>query len=297
MKAFKIVFNILGILTAAFLSLLLFATLLTAPLVSSAASFLKSDTLYKVIKNIDITNLLNSSVNSQQQISAELLNELMETEFVEDVITLYTNNLFNALDQNNNKLAITSEDITTLTNKHFTELLPIVKAYIGTDLPIPDEELQIYAQQYIANLAPDIASMLPTLDDFGIDDSVITVLHNLHSGKTLKSLLIITGILSFLVFVCRFPRFKGFIWLGITYMCSAIVLFLFAFTVKSTGISLFTDLIPISKIIVTPFFSGLTSNIFKDAGIIFGIAVIFILIFILGRKLFGQKQAIPQITA
>lgn len=298
MKVIKTIFNILGILAATVLSLLLVVMLLATPLVSTASSFLKSDTLHKVVKSIDFASIFTASgISDQTQIKAEIINELMETEFVGDIISLYVDTLFTSLEENNTQVAVTAEDITTLADKHFDELLPIVKAQIGTDLPLPDEEIQKYAQQYITTLAPDVAAMLPSLDDLGVDETVITVLHNLYSGKVLKTLLLAISILSFLVLLCRFPRFKGFMWLGITYLCSSLLLFLFAFAVKTTGISLFTDLLPISKVIVSPLFSSLTSGIFKGAGIVFGLAAVFIIIFILGRKLLCKKEPAQQMAA
>ena len=298
MKVLKILLNIFGILTAFILSLLLAAILLTTPLVSTASSFLKPESLYKVLKTIDFAYFFQASDDSQLgQLNPKLLNELLETEFAEDVITLYVNNLLNALENIDAGTALTPDDITKLADEHITELLPIVKSQIGIDLPLTDEQIQTYAQQYIGNIAPEIASMLPTLGDFGIDNTILTILHNLHSGKALRSLLLVAGILSFLVLLCRFPRFKGFMWLGVTYLCSSLFLFLLAFTVKSTGISLFTELIPISKIIVAPFFSGLTAGVFRGASIILGFAAAFIIIFILGRKLFCQKKSSTQLAA
>ncbi len=298
MKVLNILGNILGILIAILLSLILFASLLTTPLVSTATSFLNSDTLYKVVKNIDFTLFFANTDNSQQnQLPAEILNELMKTEFAEDMITLYTDSLFNSLSENNTTVSVAAEDISTLANEHIDELLPILKTKIGVALPLSDSEIQQYAKQYIDELAPEIASMLPTLSDLNIDDTIVSVLHNLYTGKVMRSLLFMIGLLSFLILLCRFPRFKGFMWLGITYFCSASILFLFAFTVKSTGISLLTEFIPISSIIVTPFFSGITSGVFKGAGIIFALAICFIIIFILGRRLLPKAKTVQKTAA
>ena len=285
MKVLKVLCNIFGILAATFLSFFLFMTLLATPIASTAASILNSDGLYKAVKTIDFAQFFAQTGQTQQnQLHGEIFNDLMQTELVKDIITLYTDNLFQALEENNKDVALTATDISDLAKKHLDELLPIVKTKVGMEIPLSDNELQHYAEQYIEELAPEIASMLPTLHDLIIEPSVLTALHNLYSGKFVKTLLFVIGILSFLVLLCRFPRFKGFMWLGITYLFSGILLFLFAFTIKTTGISLFTELIPISKIIVTPFFAGLTSGVFKGAGILFALAATFIVIFILGRK-------------
>jgi len=291
MNVLKVIFNIFGILAASLLSLILFATLFTTPIISTAASFLNSDTLYKIVKTIDYIQFIPKTDNPQQnQLQAEIINELIDTKFVEDIITMYTDNLFHALEENNTDVALTAADISAVANKHFDELLPIFKARIGIDLPLSDSEIQQYAKQYIDELAPEIASMFPTLSDLNIEPSVLTALHNLYSGIVVKSFLFVIGILSFLVLLCRFPRFKGFMWLGITYLCAAAFLFLLTFTVKTTGISLFTELIPISSIIVKPFFAALTAEVFKGAGIIFALAAGFIFIFIFGRKHLSETQ-------
>ncbi len=303
MKIIKGIFNVLGIFLAILFSIILIVMLIVTPTISAVSSFLRADTLHNVIKNIDASEMLRNFGGEQlpTQINgmdvSSIMDELMESELVEDILTIYTDNLFATIEGSNTASSLNAESIEAILNKHIDNLIPMVKTQIGTDLPLTDENIKTLATPMIASMVPSLLTMLPSLEDLGLDATTIKILQNLYNGNYLKYMLLASGLLSLLILLFRFPRFKGFMWLGVTYLLSAV--FVLGLSVLTKTSDLLTTVVgDVSEIefILIPLLTTLSQELFKGAGIIAILGIVYILIFVLGQKLTKKKTA-PQALA
>ena len=90
MKVLKGIANVFGVLLALVLSLVLFVMLITAPVISAAGSFTETDTLKKVVKNIDYKELLAGmdmeEAMGESGLDPELIATVMESGMMDDLV-------------------------------------------------------------------------------------------------------------------------------------------------------------------------------------------------------------------
>lgn len=289
MKILKAVFNILGIFVATLFSLLLVALLVVTPMISTASSFLKADTIHSIVKKIDFSAFADSlpEING---IDTSFLHEFMETELMEDVLTLYIDGTFAILEGEKAQAALTSDAFKSIAEEHMDELLPIVKSYAGTDIPLSDKSLQLIVNQLIDTMVPNVLSMLPTLEELGLDAPAISFLKKLYNGTYLKFMIFVIAAFSLLVVLCRFPRFKGFMWLGVVYLISAVLVFLISLLFKSGGRIALVEPTTLFMSIINPLLSILSTEMLKATCIMALLGIVFIIIFVIGRKVLLLKH-------
>ena len=78
-------------------------------------------------------------------------------------------------------------------------------------------------------------------------------------------------------------------WLGVVYVLSAIVVFLASFGMGGAGAVLVSVAGPMAELVAEPVLSILSAELFKGAGIFAAMALVFILIYILGRKIVSMQ--------
>ena len=110
MKVLKGIANVFGILLALVLSLVLFVMLITTPLASAAGSFMQTETLKKVVKNIDYAELFTDMEivgdMSETGLDPEMIATLMESGMVEDIVELYADGVFDMLEGKTDEIAL-----------------------------------------------------------------------------------------------------------------------------------------------------------------------------------------------
>ena len=304
MKIIKAIFNVLGIFLATLFSIILIVMLIVTPTVSAVSSFLRADTLHNVVKNIDANELLRNfggdrlptEINGMDVSS--IIDELLKSEMVEDILSIYIENIFSTIEGSNSASGPTAETIEGILNKHIDSLLPMVKAQIGTEVPLTDENIKMMAKTMIKSLVPNFMTMLPTLEDLGLDPTTIRILQNLYNGNYFKYMLFASGLVSLLILLLRFPRFKGFMWLGVVYLLSAILVFMISLLTKTSDVlnTIAGDMSEI-EFILTPLLVTLAQELSKGAGIIAILGIVCILIFAIGRKLTPKQSAEQSLAA
>ena len=102
MKVLKGIANVFGVLLALVLSLVLFVMLITAPVISAAGSFTETDTLKKVVKNIDYKELLAGmdmeEAMGESGLDPELIATVMESGMMDDLVEVYADGIFDLLE-------------------------------------------------------------------------------------------------------------------------------------------------------------------------------------------------------
>ncbi|MBQ8813189.1 MAG: hypothetical protein IJZ85_01645 [Lachnospiraceae bacterium] len=295
MKALKVIANIFGVLIALVLSLILTVFLIASPVISAATSFMQSDTLRKVVKNIDYTEMVMANEElaaslSESGIDGAMLESLLDTEMVEEILTVYVDSVFAVLEGEADRITLTEETINKIIQEHIDELLPIVKAYIGDQYPITDEMLKPMVSEMMEDYAGDIVLMLPDADDLGLDAEMIELISLTRNGTVLIGVVAVAAVLSLLILLCRFVRFKGFMWLGVEYLLSAAVTLLAAFGMGSATKAMLVSAAPGSEVIAEPILAVVSAELLKGGGVLAGLAVLFILIFALGRVMLKKRR-------
>lgn len=295
MKALKIILNIFGILLAIVFSILTFASLVSTPVISTGTALLQPDTLQKVLTEMDLSKPLESTLKKSapaelSELDADFVNDLIGSDLVGDILTLYTDNLLGVLEDDRME-RINQAQIHKLLEKHMPDLVTMVRSSLPEEVPVSDAEITDYA---IATIEPALVSMvaeLPDLEDMGVDETALTTIHMLYNGTLVKLSLGLVAVLSLLVVLLRFPRFKGFLWLGITYLAAAVTLVL-----ASKQADTFVDTLLPSETTDTlgfaldPIVNLIKNHMNTGARNIAICSGVFILIFVLGRILLSMSK-------
>lgn len=295
MKAFKFILNFFGILLAIILSIITLGTLIITPIISSASSFLQTDTLHKMISDINLSDMFESYIteaapDSWDDLDVEFIDEFMSSELVKDIIDLYLNNLLGIVEQDRID-SINQAQIDMLLNKHMPEMISIIRPRIPAELPVTDAEITQYATSALTPILVELVALLPTLEDLGLDSTTISILHMLHNGTLLRYTIYAVLILSLLIVLCRFPRFKGFGWLSVAYLLATLILFLLGQNAQNIISALLSEeFLEKTDFLLQPLLNLFRSNFLFVARNTLIVAVTCLLVFILGRKLSSLRK-------
>lgn len=295
MKVFKIIMNIFGIIAASFLSILLVIILMATPLISAVSAFFEGENIHKILSGIDYAKIIEAEIGEKEfsgetELETEIINDLMESDMMKDVVKLCVDNIFEVVDGNTGADKVTAEDITEIAKEHMDELKKILKDNLASDIPLTDEILEEMTRAAVEEYSVQIAEMMPTAEDIGLNRDVLNVISNLRNGTYFWIAFAVAAGLTLLVMLCQVMRFKGFMWIGIDYLVAAIGTVILAFSIKVTD---FATLIG-EKLIGNSVLSTVTGIISKEmligAGILAGSGILFIVVFVVGRKLLKKKS-------
>ncbi len=296
MKAFKTILNIIGVLLAIIFSVITLGTLMITPIISSASSFLQADTLHKMISEVDLSEtfesyLTDAAPESWSELDVEFLDDFMSSELVKDIIDLYLNNLLGIIEEDR-MASINQEQIDMLLNKHMPEMISLIRPSIPSELPVTDAEITQYATTALTPILADLVALLPTLEDLGLDSTTISILHMLHDGTLLRYTICTIIILSLLIVLCRFSRFKGFAWLTAVYLLAALILFLLGQNAQNIVTTLLSEeLIEKTDFLLQPLLNLFKTNFIIVARNAIIVAIASLLVFILGRILTASRKS------
>lgn len=290
----KKVFNVLGILVSILLSLILTAVLISAPLTSAVTSFLQKDTLHRAVDSLDLSALLPAEGQD------EIMSALLKTELANDLLALYADDLLAALDGSTER-TLTAESLNDLVLKHMDDLLPLVRPYamelakssvevpdgmeINWDEVLTEDVIAAAIVQYVDENGEELLAQFPSAQDFGIDQSVVQLITAFRGKNVLTAVITIAAVLSVLILLCRWVRFKGFMWLGVVYLLSAVLDFTYASLIKKMGVALLMAELPELNGIVPVLSDILIPALMRGTAVIAVLGVFFVAIFIIGRLL------------
>lgn len=291
MKVFKSIMNVLGILLAIIVSVVLAIVLVANPVVSGAASFFKAENLTKIVRSIDFEKLLLEKGNLEQQMGeyGPLLEIFSETDVMEDVVELYINDVLATLNGSGER-QLTAEAVKGVLLQEMDAVMPVVKMQLGDAAAyLPEEEIEKYVVTYLDAYGEKIIDVLPAVEDLGLSEDVLMGVRLLGEGRIVTIMLFALVALSVLLCVLRFVRFKGFMWLGVVYLLSAGVVGLASFGIGGAVALLVSMAGPMAELVAEPVLAVLSDALFKSAGIYAAVAVVFIIVFVVGRKLLVKK--------
>ena len=298
MKLLKGIANVFGILLELVLSLVLFVMLITTPLASAAGSFMQTETLKKVVKNIDYAELFTDMEivgdMSETGLDPEMIATLMESGMVEDIVELYADGVFDMLEGKTDEIALSAETVNGILQKYLDDIVPIVKAMIPAEYPVPDEMIRSMTSEMLKEYSGEITGMLPTAEDLGINREIVMAVNMLRDGTVLMGIIGVVGVLSILILLCRFVRFKGFMWLGVVYMIGGVISFLASMSMGDAVKSVVAAAEPGLEAVITPITGIIAAEMMKGAGVLVGLAALFIIVFVVGRKIMRRRNEMLQ---
>lgn len=298
MKVLKGIANVFGILLALVLSLVLFVMLITTPLASAAGSFMQTETLKKVVKNIDYAELFTDMEivgdMSETGLDPEMIATLMESGMVEDIVELYADGVFDMLEGKRDEIALSAETVNGILQKYLDDIVPIVKAMIPAEYPVPDEMIRSMTSEMLKEYSGEITGMLPAAEDLGINREIVMAVNMLRDGTVLMGIIGVVGVLSILILLCRFVRFKGFMWLGVVYVIGGVISFLASMSMGDAVKSVVAAAEPGLEAVITPITGIIAAEMMKGAGVLVGLAALFIIVFVVGRKIMRRRNEMLQ---
>lgn len=295
----KKILNVLGILLSIVLSLILTAVLILTPLTSAATSFLQAETLHRAVGTLDLSALL------PEEGQDEMMSALLETELANDLLILYVDDLLAALDGSTER-ALTRGALNSLVLEHMDDLMPLVRPYaielakasveipggteINWDEVLTEDIIAAAIVQYVDENGEELLGQFPTAQDLGIDQSVVNIISAFRSKEILTATITAAAVLSVLILLCRWVRFKGFMWLGVVYLLSAVIDFLYAALVKKMDAALLITELPELQGVVPTLTEILSPALMRGAAVIAVLGVVFVIVFIAGRLLLKKSK-------
>ena len=230
--------NILRIIGAFILSTILVGILMCSSIIYSLSAFIQKDAIVEVMKNVDIVEILKTDESFESELNANRLTSNMLSDFfnskaIDEMIEVYIDDFFNVLDGENN-VSFTKDKIINIANENMNELIPIVKEMIlsqDESIQMSDEQLE----EIVLQLFADLKESIPNVIELGIigenatqeTKEMIQMIQFLRNGVIVIPFVIIAFVLSLLIYICRWNKCEGFIWLGVDYIfpCGAVLAF------------------------------------------------------------------------
>lgn len=282
----KKVINVFGILAAVILSVVLLATLIAAPVVSACTSLVQEKTMHKLVESIDFSGLVAAGEDDPSA-------ALFETEFFAQLLTLYTDDVLAALD-GKEQTNLTEDALNALVQEHMDELVPFMRAMLEdeeTDAILTDDVLEQAVTEMFATDGGSFLEMFPPVEALGIDAGLLEGISVLRSKAALTSVIIAVVVLSLLVYGCRWPRFKGFMWLAVVYFLGAGATALIGLSVSAVVPALLmAELEPLMGVFL-PILTMLKNALLTGALVELALVVVFVLVFVFGRKALKKRKA------
>uniref|UniRef100_UPI004057906E hypothetical protein n=1 Tax=Acetatifactor sp. TaxID=1872090 RepID=UPI004057906E len=317
MDVLKKIGNIFGILFAFVLSVALMVVLIAIPIVSAASSFTQGETLHQVMAEIDYSQVITAAVvNSdvvntedvvtvgpEQGVSSDILEDIMNTEAVGEVLDLYMEDAFAAL-EGGGEISLTPEALQEIAGEHMDELIGVAKEFLGEDVEMTDEQVSEFVSQTVEEHADTIIEMLPPVEEMlpirqdaasiqqeentDVTQMLVDALISLRNGTSVMAVIIVAVIISVLILLCRITRLKGFMWLGVVYLISAGLALIGSSVMGGSKVVELLDMGAAGEV-VGPIFSILASKMRESTFMIAICAAVFILIFAVGRFILKSK--------
>lgn len=292
----KKVLNVFGIIFGVIFSAALIVSLTVTPVLSGATNFFNTKNLQKMVNSIDFADILTESMGTASSAAeAQMLDTFMEAGVIEEFVTLYVEDLFAELDGDPTAKKLTPERVVQIFDKHMDVMVQMAKSQMDAETLqyVSDAEIEVMLRQGLEQEAPSMIASFPSLQELGIDEEVLDVVRTLRDGFLLKVGIALVVIFTLIVLACQFPRFKSFMWLGVDFVLGGGFAFVaavgFELILKTAMVSM-----PFGMDVLNPMIAGFTGSIKKGAFVELGLAVLFIVIFVVGHKL-SKPKATPEI--
>ena len=284
--------RVLGVIGAALLCLPLLLTLMVAPMYSAVSSLLTPHTLTKVVREIDYSELVKNATNqvtSNSQMPAQMIKEVMNTPFAEDLITVYTDELVGILQNGEVSGALTTDSFAALVQSHEKDLIGIIRKHVPEAQNISDEKMGGLLKEMAEDFGEEIVETLPTAEDVAllVPTQGTGPLSIVVSNAVPVALIITILVLAGLTFACLLHRFRGLLWLGIEALVACLPLAVICTVLGTLGPDLLEGTPPS---VASAVISALSGNLLTATIVLATVGVVLIAGFI-AYRIWKKRQA------
>lgn len=293
MDAFKKVLNVFGIILGVIFSFALIGSLAVAPALSGANNFFKTENLKTMVNSIDFAAMVEGTMSAEE---SEMMTLLFEEGIMDEFISLYVEDLFAELDGNPAAKKLTGETAMQIFENHMDVFVELAKSEMDEETLqyVSDEEIAAKLRETLQQEAQGMVDSFPTLSEMGLDAETLNIMGMFRDGLVATVGFVLVAVFAVIVFICQFPRFKSFMWLGVDFILGGGLSFVVAVGLETVLKMAFAE-IPLGNDVLNPFISAFTGTMKTGALIELGLAVVFIVIFIVGRVML-KKRATEQVA-
>lgn len=290
MDVFKKVLNVFGIILGVIFSFALIASLIVAPVLSGATIFFKTENLKKMVNEIDFATIVADSMGGMSEEDAEMMDILFEEGIMDELMVLYVEDLFAALDGGSTTKKLTAETVLDIFEKHMDVFVDMTKAQMDEEMLqyITDQDIEDILLDTLPEEAESIVLSVPSLQDMGLDADTLHVIGMFRDGLVATVGILLISVFAVIVLLCQVPRFKSFMWLGVDFILGGgltlVIAMGFELLLKTA-----MSAIPFGNEIIDPMVEIFAGSMKKGAVIELVLAVVFIVIFIVGRMALKKK--------
>ena len=306
----KQVLNVFGIILAAMLSLALIPMLIVTPIWQGVSGLLDPDYIesgaMQIVAELDLSELSLDNTELMQEltnagISPEAAQGILSSETLQQVIEPLAHDFALALTGSFESLSLTEAQLQQIAAEHRAELIEIIRLVEPENTaPFSDELLGQAIDEFLTSEAPALLSDANTalLElQAEMQAEYAEVLTIIQGPLVLTALLFVIAILALLIFLFRWPRQEGLLWLGIDAALAALPVLGIAFSFKSAQLAqVLADGAGVPDVFA-PVLRHTGNTILIGGVILAAAAVLFIGLFTLLRDRRMKKQAAYADTA
>lgn len=297
MDAFKKVLNVFGIIFGVIFSFALIGSLVVAPALSGANNFFKTENLKKMVNEIDFSVIVADTMGGMSDEDSEMMDVLFEEGIMDEFLELYVEDLFAALDGDSATKKLTAESVQEIFENHMDVFVNMTKAQMDEETLqyVTDQEIEDMLRESLAEEAEGMAQSFPSLQDMGLDAETLNVIGMFRDGLVATVGIVLVSVFAVIVLICQFPRFKSFMWLGVDFILGGGLTLVLAMGFEVLLKAVMVE-IEFGNEILDPMVEMFAGSMKTGAFIELGLAVVFIIIFVVGRMMLKKKANGPQMA-
>lgn len=274
-----------GVITAILAVLLSFVLVIvafTTVLHSSAKGILKSDKLTELFKIAAQEVIQDSEItisdDATTTIDEELAKDILESNAAKEIMSAVADELTADILGNAETQGLTAEMLKEIAQNNMPEIIDIIEKH--TDETVDPAEMEQAILSVIDENEEDINQALSSVSAVSeeIDEDTLYIVRTVFGKKVSTALIFICVILALLVFVCRYKRFGGFVWLGADTMIVALFTAVVAFGASAAGSFITADagMSAQESEIILSFIDIIKSNLSSSAIVLFAVSIVLI---------------------
>ena len=274
-----------GVITAILAVLLSFVLVIvafTTVLHSSAKGILKSDKLTELFKIAAQEVIQGSEITISDDATAtideELAKDILESNAAKEIMSAVADELTADILGNAETQGLTAEMLKEIAQNNMPEIIDLIEKH--TDETVDPAEMEQTILSVIDENEEDINQALSSVSAVSeeIDEDTLYIVRTVFDKKVSTALIFICVILALLVFVCRYKRFGGFVWLGADTMIVALFTAVVAFGASAAGSFITADagMSAQESEIILSFIDIIKSNLSSSAIVLFAVSIVLI---------------------
>ena len=227
-KALRVTGTVFGVL----LSIALVIVLICSLIFSVTASMTKPQTIVTLVKEYSIVEqvMQDSSVTQaleQEGVPTELINDLINSPFIENTIEAYTEDVVAALQGKQPDVIFDENTIKQLAADNMDSLVALVKKHTPEGVQVSDKEIEGALTELTGQYADTLAQAMPSgeqIKEMLVETEIQKPAELLVSTTVPIALYVTIGVLAAIIFVCLLHKFRGLLCLGIDALIAALIL-------------------------------------------------------------------------